>query len=458
MKRIKWGISKLIAGLALLSWPLFLSGEHSNAVRSTTRQPMPVDLPLPEYELANLNADTLMISPKDTNMHKFLGELRSLRSGKDTVINIVHLGDSHLQAGYLTGKAMRLLQSTFGNAGRGWLTPYRLARTNAPDDYSIISNLKSWTSGKCIQAHPKTEIGIGGLGIKTTSSPIKFNVSISERYGEEYGFNRLVVYRDYDSSPMMPADNNDVAVKYRPSIKDNVQGLRADTFYLASPSMTLHLESSSDDCSSSTYYGFNVMNGNPGILYHMIGVNGARYSSYNDDEYVRQLSLLHPALIIISLGTNDSFGRFDSDTFEDQVSEMVHLIKKNIPSAAILLETPPGSFLRSRTRVVTRVRRKKGRRRRTVTSSRLSYRVNNYTEVAEASIISVAHRENISCFDLFGVSGGADAVPDWLKAGLLSRDRVHYNSKGYYEQATLLVRALLHSYNSTLDSHANRQH
>ena len=62
---------------------------------------------------------------------------------------------------------------------------------------------------------------------------------------------------------------------------------------------------------------------------------------------------------------------------------MVHLIKKNIPSAAILLETPPGLFLRSRTRVVTRVRRKKGRRRRTVTSSRLSYRVNNYTEVAE---------------------------------------------------------------------------
>lgn len=47
-------------------------------------------------------------------------------------------------------------------------------------------------------------------------------------------------------------------------------------------------------------------NGYPGVLYHSVGVTGAMYVNYTDEAYVRQLALLKPSLLIISLGTNET--------------------------------------------------------------------------------------------------------------------------------------------------------
>ena len=47
---------------------------------------------------------------------------------------------------------------------------------------------------------------------------------------------------------------------------------------------------------------------NSGVLYHMIGVNGATYDDYNNTEiFFNQLPYLKPDLIVASLGTNESF-------------------------------------------------------------------------------------------------------------------------------------------------------
>src|SRR5690606_14596933 len=48
----------------------------------------------------------------------------------------------------------------------------------------------------------------------------------------------------------------------------------------------------------------------PGILYHSIGVNGAKCSDYNKYPlFFEQLPALHPDMIVISLGTNESFDK-----------------------------------------------------------------------------------------------------------------------------------------------------
>ena len=47
------------------------------------------------------------------------------RKRYSAVLTIV-FGDSHLQAGYNTGKIMRLMQHDFGNAGRGWISPFKI--------------------------------------------------------------------------------------------------------------------------------------------------------------------------------------------------------------------------------------------------------------------------------------------------------------------------------------------
>ena len=56
--------------------------------------------------------------------------------------------------------------------------------------------------------------------------------------------------------------------------------------------------------------GVVLESNNPGIIYHNIGVNGAKYSDYNKYPlFFDQLKALQPDLIIVSLGTNESYGK-----------------------------------------------------------------------------------------------------------------------------------------------------
>ena len=47
--------------------------------------------------------------------------------------------------------------------------------------------------------------------------------------------------------------------------------------------------------------------GKGGVLVHDIGINGAAYRHYALADYVEQLSLLEPQLLILSMGTNDCY-------------------------------------------------------------------------------------------------------------------------------------------------------
>ena len=65
-------------------------------------------------------------------------------------------GDSHIQAGHLSGRVMRLFPTgVSGNAGRGWIAPFKLSKTNEPDDYFIKSVAKDWNCRTLYSACPE---------------------------------------------------------------------------------------------------------------------------------------------------------------------------------------------------------------------------------------------------------------------------------------------------------------
>ena len=108
---------------------------------------------------------------------------------------------------------MRLLQAQFGNAGRGWIAPFKLSKTNEPDDYFISSSVREWVTGRCIQANKKCSIGIGGIGIQSVSPSINLDVRIAPNNGAGYSFNQAILYRGEKAMPMLPAG----------SFKDSIQ-------------------------------------------------------------------------------------------------------------------------------------------------------------------------------------------------------------------------------------------
>ncbi|MCC8154164.1 MAG: GDSL-type esterase/lipase family protein [Tannerellaceae bacterium] len=387
-----------------------------------------------QSRLSFITDSLLSISDPQATLTDFATGLIRLKENKDTVLRIVHLGDSHIQAGFLSGRTMRLLHKEYGNAGRGWIAPLKLNKTNEPFDYFIHSNSKEWIAGRCVQTTKKCPVGLGGIGIETTNQALTFTVGVTPRNGAGYGFNEVLMYRYARALPMEPTGwlKNAVNVSY-----DNcftVSGVAVDTFRIACQADTLSLRSLRTVPNvpalpgmpeRNLYYGFEMRNGEPGILYHSIGINGAMFVNYSDEKYLRQLILLKPDILIVSLGTNETFGRrFNEEEFTGQVRDFVQLVKHYLPDTPVLLTTPAECY------------------KSVVVNKKKNYNRNQQTVIAARSIIKVAKENGLAYRDLFTATGGINSCENWYKGKWMGADRIHFNQQGYEEQGILLFKAL----------------
>lgn len=406
----------------------------------SSQKSMPAGRPSLNFPLADTTRSQLSfvldslcyITDDSCSLEHVIEELEVLLQGKDTVVKILHIGDSHIQAGFYSGQAMRMLQETFGNAGRGWIAPFKLANDNEPLDYFIQSStVKNWTVGRCNQREPKCPWGPGGIALQTSSNFADFKIRISPTKGAGYAFNEVHFYRDREAIPMLPVGAHCEIVETSWSKMD--AGIVIDTFRISAQIDSLHFHTAAkkelpEDChgmleSANRYYGFSLMNGESGVLYHSVGHNGAMFVNYTDSDFIRQLSLFEPSLLVISLGTNEAFGyRFREDEFESQIRNCIRLIREYMPHTAILMTTPAECYRRIR---------KKG------------YQRNMNMEKVAHTIRAYAQQEGIACFDLFAMTGGANSCKHWSASSLYGKDRIHFTIRGYEEQGKLLYKSLI---------------
>lgn len=430
----KGRFQKLLQGIGvvcLISYAIF--SHRAFAHRTFQTQTNLIDTVCPQIPFL---VDSLcFIMDESQTLDGFLDELEQLLLGKDTVVKILHIGDSHIQAGFHSGQVMRMLQETFGNAGRGWIAPLKLTKVNEPFDYFIQSPaIKDWVVSRCIQQDPLYPWGPGGLAIQTTSNAVDFNVRMSPKRGAGYAFNEVHMFRNKNAVPMLPGTHyEDIETTWGTEI----DGLDVviDTFRIAAQIDSLHLYTVSqkdsldvDDeiwTTANRYYGFSLMNGNPGVLYHSIGHNGAMFMNYTNRDFIHQLSLFEPSLLIVSLGTNEAFGaKFRSDEFEGQLDQCIQRIREYMPNAAILLTTPADCYRRVP---------KKG------------YQRNENIEKVAGVIREYARKEGLACFDLYEMTGGQNSCVKWHQSSFYGKDRIHFTIRGYEEQGKLLYKALIRS-------------
>jgi len=400
------------------------------------------------YTYLKINKHPILNDPSDT-MRRFWKLLDSLKTNKEKIVTIVHLGDSHIQAGFYSGTVMRLLQYKFGNAGRGWISPLRLIKSNEPNDYFWKSNVRTWYGGKIILRHPKYEYGPGGVGAYTKRSTANMSILITPKNGKGYEFNKALIYRGTRALQEVPKNKKDF--DYRSGDSILASSLLIDTIYSSKLTNTLQLKSMRYYENSkklipnkqyhNVYYGASLTNGKPGILYHSIGVNGAMFVNYTRNQYIEQLATLKPQLLIISLGTNESFGRhFLQKEFAGQVTTFLHLVQKNMPKTCILLTSPAECYKRIRNKRRHRV-----------------YVRNTNTEKVAKALQTVAEKENTAYWNLFEATGGKGSCSNWYKEGLMASRRIHFQTEGYQTQGYLLYQAIINSYKSYKLRHINVQ-
>ena len=83
--------------------------------------------------------DSLNIIMNAEGLDKFISAIQNYKSGGIQDLSIVHIGDSHVQAGFYSEPIRKTFQGKYGNAGRGLVFPYQATKTNGPADYSFSS-------------------------------------------------------------------------------------------------------------------------------------------------------------------------------------------------------------------------------------------------------------------------------------------------------------------------------
>ena len=167
--------------------------------------------------------------------------------------------------------------------------------------------------------------------------------------------------------------------------------------------------------------------GEPGIVYHMIGINGATSVTFSDDEKIKEIASLHPDLIIVSFGTNEAHSRrYLAQAHKMQIGRLLGMLKAACPEAAFLLTTPPGAYV--------------GRRR--------ARTINPRTVTAARIIKEYAQENKMAVWDMYNIVGGkTDACRNWTKHHMLRADGIHFTPDGYRLQGNLLHQALIKAYN-----------
>ena len=163
-------------------------------------------------------------------------------------------------------------------------------------------------------------------------------------------------------------------------------------------------------------------NNQNGVIYHTIGVNGARFSDYNKcNLFFEQIQALQPDLIIVSLGTNETFSRLPAEDYDKQVEIFIQQIRSHYGDCPILLTSPPPSLFKKKL-------------------------PNPYCEQYANILIDNSVKKNYGVFDLYKILGGSEAMSSLIAQNLIAHDRVHYTHAGYVEQGGMLFDALMSNY------------
>ncbi|MDM1549589.1 peptidoglycan-binding protein, partial [Empedobacter falsenii] len=120
----------------------------------------------------------------------FFEKVQKMIRSKEGKINIVHIGDSHIQADFFSGRMRSLLQDRFGNGGLGFAFPYKLAKTNGNSLVRYSSNAE-WSSYRNIFPVKDAQVGLSGIALSTNNSNAVIELSVRDA---SYGFSRMKVF------------------------------------------------------------------------------------------------------------------------------------------------------------------------------------------------------------------------------------------------------------------------
>ncbi len=353
-------------------------------------------------------------------LHNFFAALADVRSGRRLEpVRIMHFGDSHAAADVLTADIRRHFQGDFGDGGAGWIVPRNPMSTRRQ---GVASGATSGWSIEGIggRVTPHRIYGPAGIALSTSQPNERVWVEASGNHFELYyvrqpGGGRIDVLVDGQSvldAPLSlssprpeashlffdtPAANGRHRVEIRTLIAGPVSVLGIVAEHIA-----------------------------PGVVYDVLGVNGARASrilSWNQLALAAVLTDRKPDLIVLEYGTNEvADNGWTVASYQRLLAGLLRRLQSAAPQASLILLGPPDR-------------------------SDLPVAVNRMPLLIEAQR-RTAFEVGAAFWSSYDAMGGAGSMNAWAAQGLGQGDHVHLTRAGYNQIADYFYRDLMVAYGS----------
>ncbi|HEX2935131.1 MAG TPA: GDSL-type esterase/lipase family protein [Bacteroidales bacterium] len=365
-------------------------------------------------------ASSIFLNAQNEQWIAFVKKFKSTNSISSHKINILQIGDSHIQGGYFTNQVRNLMNSKL-NVSAGFTFPYNLAKTNGSEEMRYYSpnhwNVNKWNT------NDSGKSPIAGYLISTNDSVIRISIGINANNPN----NRSDCIRFYHNSPGVFAE-----CKHAQMVDTRKMG---DLVYVTTFKFVTPVDSASISFiphqrlkEGFQLFSVEVDNYSSRVSYHALGINGITFDGYigkvNYLPWMRQIS---PDCLIVSFGTNDIYsGKINSALFASKVCGLIDTLKRAFPNMAVII-TSPGDHLRFK-------------------------KYNNHAiAIASGILRNVAIQKNCLFWDFFSEMGGEGSSRDWYKKGWMFRDYVHLSKEGYKRQGSMFYDAFMNTVEQTLE-------
>ena len=357
-------------------------------------------------------------------LQNFFRALADSRSGRRLEpVRVMHFGDSHVAADVLTAAIRRHFQQDFGDGGAGWIVPKNPMSTRR---LGVASGATSGWSIEGIGGRiaPDQIYGPAGIALRTSQPNERAWVETSGNHFELYfvrqpGGGRIDVLVDGASVLDAPLSLS--------SPRPEASHLFLDT-PAANGRHRVEVRTLSEG--QVRILGVVAEHIAPGIVYDVLGVNGAHASrilSWNQPALAAVLADRKPDLIVLEYGTNEvADNGWTGASYQRFLAGLVRRLQSAAPQACVLLLGPTDR-------------------------SDLPVAVNRMPLMIAAQR-RAAFEAGAGFWSAYDAMGGAGAMNAWATAGLGQSDHVHLTRAGYDRIGGIFYQELKSAFrNSSLD-------
>jgi hypothetical protein len=365
-------------------------------------------------QIENLPPGDNVLENAEKGLPAFRARIDSLKACKRKKIRIVHIGDSHIQPDKFTGEIRTELQTRYGDGGRGFLFPYTAAKTNGPRDYTC-STCTDWVRCRNVDYAHKIPLGLAGMVIQSQEDSGSFSMHM--------GYDSLPLHFSKATLFFSSPPGTEVVLNKTRIVRTGVNGKHLfDTLtcssFMPERDITVCFQNG-----NLCLHGLYVENETPGIVYSAIGVAGARFIDFcQTDYFFEQLQLLNADVIVVSLGTNESYNsHYTDENFITTTTLFLSKLRKACPHAEVILTCPSENYYLDKKQPVPNLK----------------------VEKVNRILRKIALDNNYAIWDLYKAMGGKGSMKAWKKEGLVNPDYVHFLKGGYKLQGELFSKALI---------------